>query len=256
METADSGSVSYIGADDNSALTLSTVMDGAAWTIQGVTPDREQSRMSEEGDGVWYARTANEYLHESINNWETPLEDLMRDCIFALSDLYATSVDNPAGLDPMTLPSAMITCTRYDEETDIIEYFNIGDTVCLVEREDRIDRVCATDASLSDPEFSADDQWRLSFQPEAIDYARRGTLSTNEVEALYLFPTAVDAAVEVYGMYPTVDAFVEDVTERGVEAVISDISTIYSDPHECGTLSTRPGVRDLSLITIQFEEIR
>lgn len=256
MENTGYCSATLNGAESNSPLTLSSVTQNAAWIVQGVTPQQDRGRMSDDGDGVWYSRTANEYLHESINKWDTPLDEIMTECIYTLSDLYATSVEAPMELDPRTLPSAMISCIRYNERTGDIEYFNLGDAVILVEQDNNPYRVCATDASLSDPQFTVDDQWRLSFQPEAINYARHGTLSDNEVDNLYLFPTAVDATVEVYGLYDSTEAFIEEINTKGVEAVVSEIADSYATLNETVTRSDRPGVRDISLITVRFGEIR
>lgn len=252
MSQAENITASANGAEDASPLTLSTVTETGAWIVQGVAPEDDQCRMTDEGDAVWYARTVNEYLNETIAE-ETPLNELMREAVYTASDLYSAKVDDLMDIDLTTLPSAMVSCVRWDEYTGEVEYFNIGDCVSLVSTAHGDHRICATDASLSKSGFDANDQWRLAFSPEAIDYARSGTLPDHDVTNIHLFTTAADAAVEIYGLYESWGQFQSKIEAGGPSDVVDDINTLYNDSADINTIAERPGVQDLSLLSISFD---
>lgn len=254
MSRAESSAMSIDSAERASPFTLSTVMDSSAWIIQGVPPVTDQCRMNDESDSIWYARTVNELLGDTIDDWEQPLDDIMFDVVCSVIDRYSSSVEDFDAIDLDTLPSAMITCIRWDGEGEdaTVEYFNLGDCVVSFELGFDTCRICATDGSLHESDYDAKEQWRLSFSPESIKYARHGSLESHEIHGAHLYPTAVDAAAEVYEMFPDTDAFIDTIHRQDTEDIVTDIKQIYATQTHEHALSTRPGVQDVSLISLQF----
>lgn len=122
-----------------------TVLDGAAWVIDGTSGFSDRSVTDHpESDGVWFVETAEAYLRDHIHDDE-PLEEILRKTIehlvAELQDEIPTdteiSFDPPKVISAVSmeeLPGATIALVRWDEDT--LEYYSLGDSSVIVNAED------------------------------------------------------------------------------------------------------------------------
>lgn len=241
----------HVSAD--SPLTISSITDGIAWIVHAAPPENGQNALSDDGDSVWYARTFDEYFSETAAFGSIPLNERVREGVHTTIDLFSSRVDDLDTYASNGFPSAMFASTRWNEDENTFEYFCLGDTVLLFKRDGDLHRVCASDGSLHDPDYSPNDQWCLSFRPEAIDYARYGTLPADEIDGFHIFTTGLDAAIEVYDMYDDWEAFFDDVDARDIHDVIGDINSLYDEQGPSPSdKCIRTGTHDIEYLTLDF----
>lgn len=166
--------------------TIISNTNNAIWIIQSLSPTSE----SEKFDGLSYCDELNSYIEENVSDISIPLNEHIENAVFHMMDLYTKEINDYDELEKA--PGAILTLLRYNEEKDRIEYFSIGDSPLLVKYSDEYVRICATDASSYKPDFNPNNQWCLSFNPEALDYSRQGYLAASEVEKFIICTMAFD----------------------------------------------------------------
>lgn len=200
--------------------------DSAVWILSAITPPSEPTMLDESGDENWYVRIIDEYLRETIRS-KKPIPELIRDAIETAGELYATRTPDSFGFEPESLPSAMCSCVRMNSDDNKLEYFSIGDGAIWAQSPEHSARICASEGSLHRPEYDPNDQWRLSFSPDSVDYARHGRLEQDEYRTIVIGTSALDVAIEEHGVYESWRSFTDCIAGAGTRAAVRDVKEFY-----------------------------
>lgn len=210
-------------ASTRTAPVRTTKTDSAVWILSAVTPPKTPTFLDDQGDEQWYIRIIDEFLRETIST-EKEIPVLVRDAIDTAGELYVTRTPDDVQISPEELPSAMCSCVRLDEDAGEIEYFTLGDGAIWAQSEDHSARICASEGSLHREDYDPDDQWRLSFSPESIEYARHGYLPYSEYRTIVIGTSAIDLAIEEYDVFDSWRAFTDRVAGAGTRGAIREVS--------------------------------
>lgn len=173
---------------DNLQKTIVSETHNSIWVVQSLQQIQEDN-----SNNLSYLNKLNDYIKQNISNTDTTLREHMKNAVFHMMDTFSDEIEDK---DLDNAPGAVLTLLRYNEREQNIEYFSIGDIPLLIEHEKKTTRICATDASSYKPDFNPDDQWCLSFNPDAIDYARVGCLSLDDVDRFSIFTMAFDQTLQ------------------------------------------------------------
>lgn len=109
-----------------------TIIDGAAWVLDGATGITGKRITEEETDALWYVEKINDYLINNINTSKS-LKDIMKFAIREVKENYAT-YEGYKNLDEVDYPCAAIALVRFDNTE--LEYYVIGDCTLIYKEKD------------------------------------------------------------------------------------------------------------------------
>ena len=89
-----------------------TIIDGAAWVLDGATGITGKRITEKETDALWYVEKINNYLIKNINSSKS-LKDIMKSAIREVKESYIT-YDGYKNLDEVDYPCAAIALVRFN----------------------------------------------------------------------------------------------------------------------------------------------
>lgn len=109
-----------------------TIIDGAAWVLDGATGITGKRITEKETDALWYVDKINDYLINNINSSKS-LKDIMKSAIREAKESYIT-YDGYKNLDEVDYPCAAIALVRFNIKE--LEYYVIGDCTLIYKEKD------------------------------------------------------------------------------------------------------------------------
>ena len=105
-----------------------TVLDNAAWVLDGATGITGKKITNSETDAVWYVELINNYLKENINTSKS-IKDIVKSAIKEARDKYI-KFSGFNDLDEVDYPCAAIALVRFNNND--LEYFVLGDCSIII----------------------------------------------------------------------------------------------------------------------------
>jgi len=109
-----------------------TIIDGAAWVLDGATGITGKRITEKETDALWYVDKINDYLINNINSSKS-LKDIMKSAIREVKESYIT-YDEYENLDEVDYPCAAIALVRFNSKE--LEYYVMGDCTLIYKEKD------------------------------------------------------------------------------------------------------------------------
>lgn len=264
---------------------VGTVVDGAAWVLDGatgITPERYTDAPS---DGYWYVHRVDAYLREHARDPSLSLADHVAN---AVRDARARFEEvTPAdSVDPAAEPSATGALVRWTGEA--LEYFVLCDSSLAVDRgDDGIE--LTTDRRIEAMEERALDRmrearregadfdeareavtpllrenrrrknapgtyWALSFDPDACYEALTGRYDVEPGTHVYLFTDGFGRLVETYDVHDDWGAAVDALDRRGVEAAVDELRAVEEADPAAERYPRLKAADDATVVSVAFGE--
>lgn len=109
-----------------------TIIDGAAWVLDGATGITGKKITEKETDALWYVEKINNYLINNINSSKS-LKDIMKSAIREVKENYNT-YEGYKNLDEVDYPCAAIALVRFNNKE--LEYYVMGDCTLIYKEKD------------------------------------------------------------------------------------------------------------------------
>lgn len=109
-----------------------TIIDGAAWVLDGATGITGKRITEKETDALWYVEKINNYLINNINSYKS-LKDIMKSAIREVKESYIV-YDGYKNLDEVDYPCAAIALVRFNSKE--LEYYVMGDCTLIYKEKD------------------------------------------------------------------------------------------------------------------------
>lgn len=110
-----------------------TIIDGAAWVLDGATGITGKRITEKETDALWYVEKINNYLIHNINSSKS-LKDIMKFAIREVKESY-TTYEGYKNLDEVDYPCAAIALVRFNNKE--LEYYVMGDCTLIYKEKDK-----------------------------------------------------------------------------------------------------------------------
>lgn len=110
-----------------------TIIDGAAWVLDGATGITGKRITEKETDAFWYVEKINNYLINNINSSKS-LKDIMKSAIREVKESY-TTYEGYKNLDEVDYPCAAIALVRFNNKE--LEYYVMGDCTLIYKEKDK-----------------------------------------------------------------------------------------------------------------------
>ena len=263
---------------------VGTVVDGAAWVLDGATGVTPQRYTDAPSDGYWYVRRVDSYLREHARDDSLPLTDHVANAVRDVRDRFADVA--PESVDPAAEPSATGAIVRWTGEA--LEYFVLCDSSLAVDRGDG-DVAFTTDGRIEAMEERALDRmrearregagfdeahesiipilrenrrrkntpgayWVLSFDPDASREALTGRYDVAPETRVLLFTDGFRRLVDTYGVCADWEAAVDAIDRRGVEPVVDELRAVEEADPTAERYPRLKAADDATVVSVEFGE--
>lgn len=242
---------------------VGSVVDGAAWVLDGATGITDTTHTDSPSDGHWYVQQFDDYLREHVTDSGRSLTEVVADGIESVGSRFdtVTTVDD---IDVAAEPSATAAIVRWTDRA--LEYYVLCDSTFLqledtsvqtVETDARIERfeerareavrgLKSSGAGLEEAreevmptllenrrqKNSQGTYWVLSLNSEAAARGITGETRLTAATTVYLFTDGFGRLVDTYDVHPDWDTGIQSVERDGLETTVETIREIEREDAE------------------------
>ena len=223
-----------------------------AFVLDGATGVSGQRVSDAATDAVWFVGRFREYLRGALRE-DRPIGEIMADGVRAVRAQFER-FEGAAQLKDK--PSAAVSVVR--ERKGMLEYFSLCDSVIVLRKKNgdvryiMDDRLVALDNAMFERmkklaaetgktvretfqdvfPYILENRYKmntpgwyaaLSCTEEGLDTALRGELPLDELRDVLLFSDGFAEAYDLFGIYQTPSAMIEDVAEHGIERAVEKL---------------------------------
>lgn len=255
-----------------------TILNGAAWVLDGATGITGKRITEKETDALWYVEFINNYLEENIKSSRT-LKEIMKCAVKEAKKSYS-KFNGYKNLEEVDYPCAAIALVRFNDRE--IEYFVLGDCTLILKEEEK-KPVEIVDKKLIDLEDyilncmlkvanekkisvleareycnnevikvrkmknSFEGYWILELNEEAIDKALYGKVSISRGLDICLTSDGFSQYYDTFNLAKGYDDFINIVKNMNIDDVYNNLYVNQEKDNECNTFP-RLKIRDDSSI--------
>lgn len=236
---------------------IGTIIDGAAWTLDGATGVADKTYTNAPSDGHWYVRQFDKYLQNHVHDTSKSLTKHVADAITHVSNQFDEFTPNKS-IDKVAEPSATGAIVRWVD--GVLEYYVLCDSTFIILENSDMESI-ETDKRIEYLEKSTreemyqlkqqgltleearqqlmptlrknrrqkntpDGYWVLSFDPKAATKGITGQYNLTAETTIYLFTDGFARLVEIYDAYSDWETAISAVQHEGIESAIDEIRKI------------------------------
>ena len=256
-----------------------TILDGAAWVLDGATGITGKRITDKETDALWYVEFINNYLIENIKSSKS-LKDIMKCAIKGVNRSYS-KFNGYNNLEEVNYPCAAIALVRFNDKE--LEYFVLGDCTIilkekeknsleivdkkLVELEEYIlnrmvtvaseNKVSILDArkycnnevlKVRKMKNKSDGYWILELNEEAIDKALSGKILISKELDVCLTSDGFSQYYDTFNLAEGYDEFINIVRNTSIDDVYNNLYANQEKDNECNKFPRLKKRDDSSII--------
>lgn len=262
---------------------IGSVIDGAAWVLDGATGVCDEVYTDSPSDAHWYVKRFDEYLRKNIHDPSKSLTGHIEDGIRELKKEFWDVIPDDS-ISAAAEPSATCAIVRWNH--DYLEYFVLCDSTFILfadneikkrvtdSRIEKIEEDVRQDAEklkkqgleleearqqvmpkLRDNRQKKNTEgnyWVLSFDPSAATEGLTGQTDLNSEGTIYLFTDGFGRLVDRYNAYQNWESALQDVREIGIESAVEKIRRIEMDDPEGDEHFRLKQSDDITVVEISF----
>ena len=241
-----------------------TIIDGAAWVLDGATGITGKRITEKETDALWYVEKINNYLIKNINSSKS-LKDIMKSAIREVKESYIT-YDGYKNLDEVDYPCAAIALVRFNNKE--LEYYVMGDCTLIykekdekaveivdkriIELEERIlnsmvkvskekevsileaRRYCDNEVlDVRKMKNKSNGYWILELNEEAIDNGLYGKIAISKEVSISLTSDGFSQYYDTFNLAEGYSEFIDIVKETNIDDLYNNLYLSQEDDSEC-----------------------
>lgn len=241
-----------------------TIIDGAAWVLDGATGITGKRITEKETDALWYVEKINNYLIKNINSSKS-LKDIMKSAIREVKESYIT-YDGYKNLDEVDYPCAAIALVRFNNKE--LEYYVMGDCTLIykekgdnaveivdkriIELEERIlnsmgkvskerevsileaRRYCDNEVlDVRKMKNKSNGYWILELNEEAIDNGLYGNVAISKEVSISLTSDEFSQYYDTFNLAEGYSEFIDIVKETNIDDLYNNLYLSQEDDSEC-----------------------
>lgn len=216
-----------------------------AFVLDGATGVSGEKVTDERSDACWFVQRHRARLIGELRK-EGEISDAIAACVRAVAEEYLRF---PGAKEVRDKPSAVLSVVR--ERGGFLEYFSLGDTVIVIRRKDgevlhilderlvkldnenfeRMKKIAAEKGKTIRAAFAdivpyilsnrrkmntPEGYCALSHTTDGLDTALTGRIPIGEVRDLLVFSDGFAEIYDLFGLYPTPAALIEEISENGI----------------------------------------
>ncbi|MGG7212963.1 protein phosphatase 2C domain-containing protein [Clostridium nigeriense] len=256
-----------------------TILDGAAWVLDGATGITGKRVTDKETDALWYVEFINNYLKENIKSSKS-LKEIMKCAIKEVKKSYS-KFNGYKNLEKVDYPCAAIALVRFTERE--LEYFVLGDCTLilkekgknpveivnkkLIELEEYIlnrmvkvakeNKISILEArkhcddevlKVRKKKNTSDGYWILELNEEAIDKALYGKILISEELDICLTSDGFSQYYDTFNLAKGYDEFINIVKSININDVYNNLYDSQEKDNECNLFPRLKKRDDSSII--------
>lgn len=110
-----------------------TIIDGAAWVLDGATGLTGKRITEKETDALWYVESLDNYLRKHINS-SKPIKEIIKNAVKEVKEKYS-KYDGFNALEEIDYPCAALSLVKFNSKE--LEYYVIGDCTLIYSQENK-----------------------------------------------------------------------------------------------------------------------
>lgn len=256
-----------------------TIIDGAAWVLDGATGITGKRITEKETDALWYVEKINNYLTNNINS-PNSLKDIMKSAIREVKESYIT-YEGYKNLEEVDYPCAAIALARFNSKE--LEYYVMGDcTLIYKERDEKaveiVDkkiigleekilnsmvkvskekkvsilearRYCDNEVlNVRKMKNKSDGYWILELNEEAIDNGLYGKVAISKEVSISLTSDGFSQYYDTFSLAKRYSEFIDIVRETNVDDLYNNLYLSQEEDSECNNYPRLKKRDDSSII--------
>lgn len=242
---------------------VATVVDGAAWVIDGATSLGDRTVTGRTTDGEWLSDRFDSLLRERVHD-DATLTDIVRRCTEAVREEFAGHVGG-GEIPEESKPSGAIALARWDGET--VSYLVLGDCSVVLAGPEGTEAVLGEGPREYDEQVvermatlirdqgydyeeaweavqpdlrsnrrmknQPDGYWTLGFDPASVDHAVTGRHRLAATTAGLLFTDGFEHLATTYDVFADWDTLASYVCRNGLERAFTVLRAVERSDPEC-----------------------
>jgi hypothetical protein len=234
-----------------------SIVDGAAWVLDGATGVTDETYTDNPSDGHWYVQRFDEYLRQNVRDTSCSLTEHVANAIEEIDREFGRIAPGES-IDTAAEPSATCAIVRWVD--GVLEHYVLCDSTFLLlgdsgvvtfetdrrietietQTKEKLRRLKRTGLSLEDarqqlmPELRENrrrkntdgDYWVLSFDPAAAREGITGEHDLTRNTTVYLYTDGFARLVDTYDAYPDWGTAIRTVQRQGVESSVEEIRNV------------------------------
>ena len=256
-----------------------TIIDGAAWVLDGATGITGKRITEKETDALWYVEKINNYLMNNINSSKS-LKDIMKSAIREVKESYI-AYDGYKNLDEVDYPCAAIALVRFNSKE--LEYYVMGDcTLIYKEKDDNaveiVDkRIIELEEKILDSMVKVSKEkkvtilearkycdnevldvrrmknrsngyWILELNEEAVDNGLYGKIAISKEASITLTSDGFSQYYDTFNLVEGYSEFIDIVKETNIDDLYNNLYLSQEDDSECNNYPRLKKRDDSSII--------
>lgn len=260
-----------------------TVIDGAAWVLDGATGITGKRITEKETDALWYVEKINNYLINNINS-SNSLKDIMKSAIREVKESYIT-YDGYKNLDEVDYPCAAIALVRFNNKE--LEYYVMGDCTLIykekgdnaveivdkliIELEEKIlnsmekvskekevsileaRKYCDNEVlDVRKMKNRSDGYWILELNEEAVDNGLYGKVAISKELSISLTSDGFSQYYDTFSLAEGYSQFIDIAKETNIDDLYNNLYLSQEEDSECNKYPRLKKRDDSSLIYFEI----
>ena len=241
-----------------------TIIDGAAWVLDGATGITGKKITEKETDALWYVEKINNYLINNINSSKS-LKDIMKSAIREVKENYNT-YEGYKNLDEVDYPCAAIALVRFNNKE--LEYYVMGDCTLIYKEKDEkaveivdkriielVDRILDSiekvskekEVSILEARKYCDNEvldvrkmknrsngyWILELNEEAIDNGLYGKIDISKEVSISLTSDGFSQYYDTFNLAEGYSEFINIVKETNIDDLYNNLYLSQEEDSKC-----------------------
>ncbi|WP_111928043.1 protein phosphatase 2C domain-containing protein [Clostridium tertium] len=260
-----------------------TVLDNAAWILDGATGLTGKRITEKETDALWYVEALDDYLKKHINS-SKDIKEIIKNAIKEVKEKYS-KYDGFNDLEEIDYPCAALALLRFNSKE--LEYYVIGDCTLIYSQENesikeivdrkligleenilrkmrevsKVNNISVLDArrfcndeviSVRKLKNKLNGYWILEFNEDAVDRGLYNKISINGEISICITSDGFSQFYDTFNLAEDYKAFINLLKESNVEDIFN---TLYEEQEKDSNCNDYPRLKKRDDTSIIYFEL-
>ncbi|WP_291652919.1 protein phosphatase 2C domain-containing protein [Clostridium sp.] len=260
-----------------------TVLDNAAWVLDGATGLTGKRITEKETDALWYVEELDEYLRKYINNSDD-IKEIIKNAVKEVKEKYS-KYDGFNDLGEIDYPCAALALVRFNSKE--LEYYVIGDCTLIYSpkgelikevtnkrlialEEEILEKMCevskVNNISVLDARRFCNDEvisvrklknksngyWILEFNEDAVDKGLYNKVSMNDEISICITSDGFSQFYDTFNLTKDYEEFINLVKESNIYDIFN---VLYEEQEKDSVCNNYPRLKKRDDTSIVYFEV-